>query len=102
MNLQNGKPTVSEEEIMVIACEECAEVIQCISKILRFGFDSCNPSNLGYTNRQHLTNEVGDLIAMMTLMVENNIVNPKEVLDAASRKLDKLKMFSNINVDKMN
>ena len=42
-----------EEEVMAILQEECAEVIQAISKINRFGMDNIKPGK-PKTNRQHL------------------------------------------------
>ena len=51
-----------QKEVMLIAQEECAEVIQAISKCFRFGFDD---SYEGETNQQKLETEVGDLMAMI-------------------------------------
>lgn len=93
---QIGKPTTEEKEILNITLEECAEVIQCISKILRFGFDSCHPDTPEYTNRQHLSDEVGDLMAMIGIMFEKEVLNEPDVLAASLRKVDKLTEFSNI------
>ena len=32
------------KETLIITQEECAEVIQAVSKVMRFGFDSCYPT----------------------------------------------------------
>ena len=40
-------------EVMDILQEECAEVIQAVSKIRRFGIDNAK-HNTGQTNREHL------------------------------------------------
>ena len=84
-----------EKEILLIAQEECAEVTQAISKIFRFGFDSRWPED-GIDNRSRLTEEIGDLMAMIKLMSDNNIVDIDEVSKAAERKSTKLKTWSSI------
>ena len=49
-------------ETMMILQEECAEVIQIISKIYRFGFDSRWPDETSPNNREKMTEEIGDQI----------------------------------------
>jgi len=84
-----------QEEILSIAQEECGEVVVAISKIFRFGFDSRWPEG-GVDNRTRLTEELGDLMAMVKLMSENDIVDIEEVSKAAERKITKLKTWSKI------
>ena len=48
-----------EKEVMDILQEECAEVIQAVSKISRFGLDNLKPGK-PKTNRDHLEEELGD------------------------------------------
>lgn len=93
---QLGKSTPEEKEILNITLEECSEVVQCISKIFRFGWDSCNPDKPNYTNRQHLTEEIGDLICMVGIMHTRGIIDINELEIATTRKLEKLKKFSNL------
>ena len=45
-----------EKEILSITQEECAEVTQVISKIFRFGWDSCHP-DLTQNNKERLEEE---------------------------------------------
>lgn len=80
-------------EIMAIAQEECAEVIQAISKIFRFGFDS---THNGVTNREHLEVELGDLQCMIDLLTEKGVVDHQKILESAEAKREKLKVWSNI------
>ena len=80
---------------MFILQEECAEVTQAISKCLRFGIDNYKPGK-PKTNREHLAEEIGDLIAMIELCYENDIVDPLQVKEAQHRKFDKLKKWSTI------
>ena len=83
----------SQKEIFSIAQEECAEVIQAISKIQRFGIES---EHNGVTNRAHLEEEVGDLLCMIHLMQSYGLVDWANVEKARTKKLDKLKQWSNI------
>lgn len=52
--------------------EECAEVIQAISKANRFGFESKFESNL--TNAEKISYEIADLVAVYEMIVELGIV----------------------------
>lgn len=80
-------------EIYAITQEECAEVIQAISKVNRFGLDS---SHKGRTNREHLEEEVGDLMCMLDLLVEFGVLDLVAVAEAGRRKRQKLSQWSNI------
>ena len=82
-----------QDEILRISQEECAEVIQAISKVFRFGFDG---EHNGKTNHQRLTEELGDLLCMIELMMQLNIVNESAVYKASLQKRNKLHQWSNI------
>lgn len=82
-----------EKEILLITQEECAEVTQAISKVFRFGFDSVHK---GINNRQHLEEEIGDLMCMIDLLIDNGIVSEAAVLTAKDEKLNKLLNWSKI------
>ena len=82
-------------EVLLILQEECAEVTQAISKIFRFGMDAKHP-NEDRDNRQRLEEELGDLVCMVGLLINQNIVNESNVEKAAEMKLKKLKTWSNI------
>jgi NTP pyrophosphatase (non-canonical NTP hydrolase) len=84
-----------ENEILLIAQEECAEVTQAISKVFRFGFDAKHPKE-ERNNRERLEEELGDLICMIGLLVENKIVDETKLKTAAEMKLKKLRIWSNI------
>lgn len=83
----------TESQILLIAQEECAEVVQAISKVFRFGIDG---EYEGQTNHQRLTEEVGDLLCMIELMFEKNILNETGVRNAAIQKKIKLQKWSGI------
>ena len=78
---------------MLIAQEECAEVTQAISKVFRFGIDGEHNSK---TNRERLTEETGDLLCMIELMMSKNIIDPLQVMGAKKAKMQKLKQWSSI------
>jgi NTP pyrophosphatase (non-canonical NTP hydrolase) len=84
-----------EHEIMSIMQEECAECIQAVSKIFRFGFDSKHPEK-SHDNREHLEEEVGDLLAMIDLLIINDIVSEDNVNAARKKKFAKLRQWSNV------
>lgn len=82
-----------QKEILRIAQEECAEVIQAISKIFRFGIDEVYE---GQTNRQRLAGELGDLQCMITLLKQYNVVEDTEIFKAELNKRNRLTQWSDI------
>jgi NTP pyrophosphatase (non-canonical NTP hydrolase) len=96
--------TVMDEnnnEVMDILQEECAEVIQAVSKIRRFGMDN-SKYDTNYTNREHLEEELGDMLAMIDILMVNNIVSWSNLHQAKRAKIEKLKKWSKItNLDKI-
>jgi len=84
-----------EKEVMDILQEECAEVIQAVSKISRFGIDNYKPGK-PKTNRQHLEEELGDVIAMIDILQRMEIVSWTNIEVAKIAKIEKLKLWSNI------
>jgi NTP pyrophosphatase (non-canonical NTP hydrolase) len=85
----------SQKEILCIAQEECAEVIQVISKIFRFGFDSKHPKQSA-NNLERLEEEIGDLMCMINLMIDRGMINESKIVEAQGRKFEKLKKWSGI------
>ena len=80
---------------MNILSEECAEVIQAISKCHRFGIDNVKPGK-PKTNREHLEEELGDLLAMVDILVEKGIVAQYHLNVSKEAKIEKLKKWSKI------
>ena len=61
--------TPEELERLAILAEECAEVQQIVMKIIRHGYNSCNPFDENKTeNRELLEKELGDLLFAIQLM----------------------------------
>ena len=83
-----------QREIMIIAQEEAAEVIQEISKIFRFGVDNLHRD--GMTHRQRLEEEVGDLMCMVDLMCKHGLLDRDSVRYHSHLKAIKLKKWSSI------
>jgi NTP pyrophosphatase (non-canonical NTP hydrolase) len=83
------------KEVMDILQEECAEVIQAVSKISRFGIDNVKPGK-PKTNREHLEEELGDMLAMIDILKEQGIVSSTALDNAKYAKIEKLKKWSNI------
>jgi NTP pyrophosphatase (non-canonical NTP hydrolase) len=84
-------------EVLRIAQEEAAEVIQAVSKVLRFGMDGIHPDRKE-TNGEHLEEELGDMLAMIDILMETGVASWKTVYAAKRRKFEKLKKWSNIVV----
>ena len=82
-----------DKEILLITQEECAEVTQAISKVFRFGMED---EFRGQTNREHLEEEVGDLMCMIDLLIDSGMVSEAAVMAAKNEKMAKLTMWSNI------
>ena len=79
-------------ERLVILIEECAEVQQMASKILRFGIES---SWLNEANKDRLESELGDLLGMVDELCENGFLD-RELIDQASlKKREKIKLWMN-------
>jgi NTP pyrophosphatase (non-canonical NTP hydrolase) len=83
------------KEVMDILQEECAEVIQAVSKISRFGIDNYKPGK-PKTNREHLEEELGDMLAMIDIMMELRVISLDNLEIAKKAKIEKLKKWSNI------
>ena len=87
-------------EILLILQEECAEVTQAVSKCFRFGPDQMKP-NKPMTNIQMLEEELGDLLAMVELITDQNIgITNQGLKRAKKKKFEKLKQWSNLTITK--
>lgn len=73
-----------------VLAEECAEVIVALSKIDRFGINSKNPD--GKTNRESLIHELGDVLAMISLLAEIPYygISADKLEVAKQKKLEKM------------
>ena len=83
------------EEVLGILQEECAEVVQAVSKCNRFGLDNRKPGK-PLTNAEHLEVELGDLLAMVDILLEQGVLKQANLDTAIKNKKEKLKKWSNI------
>lgn len=86
-------------DLLDILQEECAEVIQAISKIKRFGVDSYHPEDpFRMPNIQHLTVELGDVVGMTDMLMNTELgqmhLNWDTITEAANSKKAKIRKFS--------
>jgi len=79
---------------MDILQEECGELVVAISKVRRFGLH--NSYKDGGTQKEHLTQEAGDVMLMIQLLVEQGVLDEDELKAASERKATKLKVWSKI------
>lgn len=92
---KNGSnPTIDyDHELLTITMEECAEVIQACSKIIRYGMES---EYGGMTARETLEKELGDLQCMIDLLHQNDTVSFTAMDEHSMAKHEKLKKWSNL------
>lgn len=82
-------------EILHILQEEAAEVIQAVSKVNRFGRHGKHPQS-DKTNLEHLEEEIGDLLCMVTLLTDKGIFDHDRINRARLQKVEKLKLWSKV------
>ena len=83
-------------ETLIITQEECAEVIQAVSKIMRFGFDSCYPTEDSASTKECLELEVGQLLCMIGILIDQGVIEEDAMLQAMEAKKIKLETWSRI------
>ena len=87
-------------ETLIILQEELIESAQVISKIFRFGPDQIIP-NSDTTNLHRLEAELGDVQAMIELLVDLKVgINDQALFEAKMKKFEKLKQWSNLTINK--
>lgn len=84
----SDKLTPQERELLVITMEECGELSSACSKLLRFGNEI-----------KHLDNvlqEAGDVLCMVSLLLEFGFLDEGQLQEATQNKLNKLKKWSSL------
>lgn len=76
------------QELLTITMEECGELTQECSKIIRFGQSK--------ENLDRLEKEVGDLLCMIDLLHEYDLVRWQVIENQAKAKRNKLKIYSSL------
>ena len=85
-------PTDYEDELLTIMMEELSEIAIRASKMKRFGIDETQPGQ-PFDNRERLSQEIGDLMAVLQLCKESKLVDDTVVTDQLKIKNAKLKQF---------
>lgn len=98
MRLSMSNIINEQTEPLVILQEECAELIQIISKIYRWGLDSNNNGKLPLSNKEQLIQELGDVLALIRIVCTKNNISTLEIDSAIDNKLKKLKIYSSISL----
>lgn len=83
------------EEALGILQEECAEAIVEVSKIRRFGLASIHHKT-GIKHQTMLEMELGDVLAMIDILVEQGIIDRNALEFATEEKKQKLQKWSSI------
>lgn len=95
------KITGAELERLLVLSEECAEVAQAASKILRFGYDDAHPDAPDVGNRVRLREEIIDLmwiINEMAMCEDVDVILPEDLHAAGERK----RKYMQVQTDKRN
>lgn len=87
-----NKLTPAEAERLAILSEECAEVIQVIGKILRHGYESGHPQS-EFTNKEDLQKEIGDVAAVIDMMIKAGDLNEDSIEESFDAKPEKMSKY---------
>jgi len=88
-----NSPINTLQQLMAITMEECGELTQRCSKIMR-KYETLDL--IEEEQRVKLVEELGDVFCMMELMVDHNITDWIELQERADVKLEKLKKWSTL------
>ena len=83
------------QELLTITMEECGELIQQCSKLLRCRAPS---GDITKVTLKKLTDEVGDVLCMIELLHKYKLITWDEVEARERIKLEKLKKYSNLKI----
>ena len=90
--MQNS-PINKLQQLMIITAEECGELTQRCSKIVR---KYSTADQIQEDQRVKLLDEAGDVLCMIELMVEHGLLTNEELGARVTVKRDKLKIWSNL------
>ena len=94
--MEHSKPNPDQyQEALDILQEECAEVIVEVSKCRRFGLNSVHYKTSVEHNKM-LEQELGDVLAMIDILIEQGVVEQVGLLASKIAKKEKLKQWSKI------
>jgi len=92
-----GLVEIKTQEALVILQEECAEVIQEVSKCFRFGINDLNKD--GIKHSVVLEKEVADMLCMVDILIAQGVLDPSRLNAGKIEKQTKLKKWSKLYED---
>ena len=84
--MSDMKQLDARQELLVITMEECGELIQACSKVIRTKGDTKYVRNL--------QDEIGDVMTMIEILKMNDYVTDKQIKDRMEEKKKKLMKWS--------
>jgi NTP pyrophosphatase (non-canonical NTP hydrolase) len=81
---------MNAKEVLIITMEECGELVQACSKVMR-----SNGKEKYLTN---LKEEIGDVYLMLELLKQHGYVSDEDINQRQQLKRKKLKKWSNLDV----
>lgn len=81
-----------EQEVLGLLVEECAEIIQQVSKVNRFGPLT---EHDGVTHKAALQQEIGDVVALVYIITRKlpHVLNEEDLEKAIQIKMERLKKY---------
>ncbi len=94
------KPVIEDPKIeaLTILAEEAAEIIQEVTKALRFGIEHRHPAK-DYDAMDGLSREIGQFVAVLRVLRHAGLIRDEEREAGIREKIEKLRVFSNIPED---
>lgn len=80
-------------QLMLITAEECGELVQSCSKMMRHAEQD---SEIDEKQRASFVEEVGDVLAMIMLIMQYGYASEKELEERIKVKHDKLRKWSDL------
>ena len=80
-------------QLMIITMEECGELTQVCSKLLR---KRHTDKEISEETIGKLTSEVADVMCMIELMTEHGLVKHDDIIEGIEKKRDKLRRWSDL------
>lgn len=93
VDLVKQDPLNTLQQLMIITAEECGELTQRCSKIVR-KFNTVD--EITEQQREKLLEEVGDVYCMINLMAKHGVLDWKHIYARSSVKEEKLKKWSKL------
>lgn len=84
------KNMTEQQELLIITMEECGELTQACSKVLRMG--------MNIQNYNQLVEELGDVQCMINLILGSKLVVEEDVNKRVRTKVKKLRTYSSMTM----